>query len=141
VPNVGQLGKDASGNDLKLETFNNKTFGFLRVTVSASELDVVAIGVDPDTGNTNPLDGFSVDLKSGIVTDTQNIPANSSLAQAASIAEKKKKTGAQKAGTKAASKTASKKADKKAPATKAPKKASAKKKSAPKAAKKKRSRT
>jgi Calcineurin-like phosphoesterase len=115
VPNVGELGKDASGNPLKLETFNNKTFGYLRVTVSATELDVVAIGVDPDTGESNPLDGFSVDLKSGVVTDTQNIPANSSLAQTASIAAKKRRALARKAGTKAASKTASKKAAKKAP--------------------------
>ena len=133
VPNVGEAGEDASGNPLKLETFNNRTFGFLRVTVSATELDVVAIGVDPDTGNTNPLDGFSVDLKNGVVADTQNIPANSSLAQAASIAAKKKKASAQKAGTKAASK----KAAKKAPARKALKKASAKKRSARKGSKKK----
>lgn len=120
VPNVGELGTDASGNPLKLETFNNKTFGYLRVTVSATELDVVAIGVDPDTGDSNPLDGFSVDLTSGVVTDTQNIPANSSFAQTASIAAKKKRAAARKAGTKAASKTASKKAAKKAPAKKKP---------------------
>jgi hypothetical protein len=141
APKAPQKGKDASGNDLKLETFNNKTFGFLRMTVSASELDLVAIGVDTDTGKTTPIDGFSVDLKNGIVTDTQNIPANSSLAQAARIATKKKKKGAQKAGAKAASKTADKKAAKKDATTKAPKKAVVKKKLTPKIAKKKRSRT
>jgi hypothetical protein len=141
VPKAPQSGKDASGNPLKLETFNNRTFGFLRVTVSASELDVVSIGVDPDTHKTTPMDGFSVNLKAGIVTDTHNIPANVSLAQAASIASKKKKPSAQKAGPKAASKTANKKAGKKAPATKASKKAAVKKESAPKTPKKKRSRT
>jgi hypothetical protein len=132
TPTVGQSGKDASGNPLKLETFNNKTFGFLRVTVSASELDAVIIGVDPDTEKTAPIDGFSVNLKTGVVTDTQNIPANSSLAQASSIVAKKKKSSAKNAGSKAASKSANSKAAKKAPAAKAANKASAKKKSAPK---------
>jgi hypothetical protein len=136
VPNVGQLGTDASGNPLKLETFNNKTFGFLRVTVSASELDVVSIGVDPDTYKTAPMDGFSVNLETGVVTDTQNIPANSSFAQATSIASKKKKRATQKAGVKAAGKTANKTAGRNGPATRASKKAAVQKKAAPKAPKK-----
>ena len=139
VPNVGELGKDASGNPLKLETFNNKTFGFLRVTVAASELDVVAIGVDPDTGDTTPLDGFSVNLNTGVVTDTQNIPANSSLAEAASISSKKKKVPAVKTGAKAAKKSASRKASKTVPAKKAATKAV--KKATAKVAKKARSRS
>jgi hypothetical protein len=102
VPQL-KTGTDASGNPLKLENFNNKTFGFLRMTVSASELDLVFIGVDPDTGNTAPMDGFSLDLKAGVVTDTQNIPVNVSFAQAASkSAAKTKKATANKAASKKA---------------------------------------
>jgi Calcineurin-like phosphoesterase len=134
VPKAPQTGKDAGGNTLKLETFNNKTFGFLRVTVSATELDVIAIGIDPDTGKTAPLDGFSLNLKNGIVTDTHNIPANSSLAQASSIASRRRKSDSQKAG----SKSASKKAARKSPSKKAVKKVAVKKPSAQKAPKKKR---
>jgi hypothetical protein len=141
APEAPQTGKDASGNTLKLETFNNKTFGFLRVTVSTSELDVVSIGVDPDTGKTAPMDGFSLNLKNGIVTDTHNIPANSSLAQAATIASKKKQPDSQKADPKSATKTASKKAAKKSPSKKGAKKVAVKKSSAQKVSKKKRSTT
>jgi Calcineurin-like phosphoesterase len=89
VPEAPQTGKDQSGNTLKLETFNNKTFGFLRVTVSATELDVVAVGVDPDTHSTAPMDGFSLNLKNGVVTDTHNIPANVSFDQATLLSSKK----------------------------------------------------
>jgi hypothetical protein len=71
-----------------------------------------------------------VNLKTGVVTDTQDIPANSSLAQASSIVAKK--SSAKNAGSKAASKSVNSKATKKAPAAKAANKASAKKKSAPK---------
>lgn len=102
-PQVGTLGTDASGNPLKLETFNNKTFGFLRVTVSASELDAAFIGVDPDTEETTTMDGFSVNLKTGVVTDTEGIPPNSNFAKATSIASKKKKS-AKKAPNKPAKK-------------------------------------
>jgi hypothetical protein len=112
-PKSPQTGEDASGNPLKLETFNNKTFGFLRMTVSASELDVVFVGVDPDTNKTTPMDGFSLNLKTGTVTDTQNVPANMSLAQAASRPSAKKKSRVQKAGA-AAKKSGGKKAPKKA---------------------------
>lgn len=129
VPQL-QTGTDASGNPLKLENFNNQTFGFLRMTVSASELDVSFIGVDPGTGKTATMDGFSLDLKAGVVTDTQNIPANVSFAQAASNSAAKAKGVSQKAAaTKAAAKktsagTAPKKkaAVKKAPARKGAKK-------------------
>lgn len=106
-PKAPQKGKDASGNPLKLETFNNRTFGFLRVTVSATELDVVVVGVDPDTVKTAPMDGFSLDLKTGVVTDTHGIPANVSFAQASSISAKK--------ATKSTAKTARRKAAKKDP--------------------------
>jgi len=90
VPKAPQTGKDASGNTLKLETFNNKTFGFLRVTVSATELDVVAMGVDPNTHKATPMDGFSLNLKSGVVTDTHKIPANVTFSQAKARSLKKK---------------------------------------------------
>ena len=116
-PEAPQTGEDASGNALKLETFNNKTFGFLRMTVSATELDVVFIGVDPDTNRTTSMDGFSLDLKTGVVTDTHNITANVSLAQAASRPLTRKKGMAQKAAVTTANKRASK----------APKKVAAKK--------------
>ena len=109
APKAPQAGTDASGNPLRLETFNNKTFGFLRMTVSASELDILFIGVDPDTGKTATMDGFSLDLKSGVLTDTQNIAANTSLVQATSIAAKKQKRATQETGRKSSSKTASKK--------------------------------
>jgi hypothetical protein len=129
VPQL-KTGTDATGNPLKLENFNNKTFGFLRMTVSASELDLVFIGVDPDTGKTAPMDGFSLDLKTGVVTDTQNIPANTSFAQAASkSAAKTKKAAANKtANKKAGAKTALRKqAPKKSPVKKAPARKSTKK--------------
>jgi hypothetical protein len=102
VPEAPQSGKDASGNPLTLETFNNKTFGFLRMTVSATELDVEFLGVDADTGNTAPMDGFTLNLKTGVVTDTAKVPANITFAQAASRASAAKKSSAQKRTSKKA---------------------------------------
>jgi hypothetical protein len=129
VPQL-QTGTDGTGNPLKLENFNNKTFGFLRMTVSAWELDLVFIGVDPDTGETAPMDGFSLNLKTGVVTDTQNIPANASFAQAAlkSAAKTKKAKGNKTANKKIGAKTALRKqAPKKSAVKKAPARKSAKK--------------
>jgi hypothetical protein len=131
-PRAPQSGKDASGNPLRLETFNNLTFGFLRMTVTASELDVVFIGVDPGSDKSTPMDGFSLNLKTGSVTDTQNIPADVSLTQAASKTSQKKKSASQELNPGATNKSANRKTASK----KVPKNAVAKKPSAKRAAKK-----
>jgi hypothetical protein len=57
-----QSGKDASGNPLRLEVYNDNTFGFLRLTISPTSVAGVFVTVDPKTGKTGVGDKFTVDL-------------------------------------------------------------------------------
>lgn len=62
-----QSGTDASGNPLRLDVYNDNTFGFLRLTVSPTSIAAVFVTVDPSTAKTGIGDRFTVDLKAGTV--------------------------------------------------------------------------
>jgi hypothetical protein len=61
-------GTDASGNPLRLEAYNNNTFGFLRLTVSPTAVAGVFVTVNPTTGKTGVGDSFTVDLRASAVS-------------------------------------------------------------------------
>jgi len=61
------------------------------MTVSQSEQDVEFIGVDTESATTAAMDGFSLDLKKGMVTDTHRIPPNVSFSEAAEKHQVKRK--------------------------------------------------
>jgi hypothetical protein len=63
-----QSGTDASGNPLRLEVYNDNTFGFLRLTVSPTSIAGVFVTVDPASGNTGVGDSFTVDLQATTVS-------------------------------------------------------------------------
>jgi hypothetical protein len=67
--------KDASGNPLTLEVYNDNTFGFLRLTVTASgnppgpgSIAGQFVTVNTTTGTTGVGDSFTVDLKGNKVS-------------------------------------------------------------------------
>jgi hypothetical protein len=65
-------GKDASGNPLSLRVYNDNTFGFLRITVSALPSKSIIgefVTVDPSSGKTGSGDSFTVDLVHNKVSD------------------------------------------------------------------------
>ena len=61
-PKVPAQGSDLQGNKLMLETYDDKTYGFLRLAVSASTLKCAFVGVDPNTKATKVKDSFTLDL-------------------------------------------------------------------------------
>lgn len=94
-PKFPASGTDASGNPLRLEMFNDNTFGFLRMTISPAAITGEFITVDAATGKTGSGDSFTLDLKTHKVSN----------GIAASPASKRKLAAAKKpAGKKASSK-------------------------------------
>jgi hypothetical protein len=93
-PRAGQHSEpDGQGNTISLDQYNETDFGFLRVTVTASEIVVVSLGVDPNAAAGTPpavIDSFIVNLaahtvKTGSATTTtatrpvkKKVPAGSS---------------------------------------------------------------
>jgi hypothetical protein len=73
APSAPQSGKDASGNPLRLEVYNDSTFGFLRLTVSPAAITGQFVTVDPSSGKTGTGDGFTLDLKTNKISN--GIPA------------------------------------------------------------------
>jgi Calcineurin-like phosphoesterase len=67
-PTTPQSGTDASGHPLRLEVYNDNTFGFLRLTVSPTSIVGVFVTVDPATGKTGAGDSFTVDLHANTVS-------------------------------------------------------------------------
>jgi hypothetical protein len=67
-PKPPVMGTDASGNKLKLESYSDTTFGFLRLTVSASQVQCQFLGVNPTTKAVSPMDRFTLDLRHHTVT-------------------------------------------------------------------------
>jgi Calcineurin-like phosphoesterase len=64
---------DGQGNAINLDQWNDSLFGFLRISVSTSEITVVALGVDLGAAaDTTPtiIDEFTIDLKAHTVTTT-----------------------------------------------------------------------
>jgi hypothetical protein len=79
APKAPASGTDASGNPLTLQVVNNTTFGFLRITVTASgnppgpgSITGQFITVDTSTGKTGVGDSFTVDLKGNTVSSGSN---------------------------------------------------------------------
>lgn len=73
-----QSGKDASGNPLRLEVYNDNTFGFLRLTISPASIAGTFVTVDQSSGKTSVGDSFTVDLKANTVSGsgkTSSAPA------------------------------------------------------------------
>jgi hypothetical protein len=69
-PKTPQSGTDASGNPLRLEVYNDNTFGFLRLTISPTSVVGVFVTVDPTSGKTGVGDSFTVDLRANAVSSS-----------------------------------------------------------------------
>jgi hypothetical protein len=67
-PKVPFMGKDAAGNNLRLDTFNEKSFGFLRMTVSASTVKGEFLAVDLSSKALALADHFTLDLNRHVVS-------------------------------------------------------------------------
>ena len=74
APKTPASGKDASGNPLTLEVYNDTTFGFLRITVSPAAITGVFVTVDPTSGKTGVGDSFTVDLHANTVSSAAAAP-------------------------------------------------------------------
>jgi hypothetical protein len=61
-------GTDASGNPLRLEVYNDTTFGFMRITVSPASITGVFVTVDTTSGTTGVGDSFTLDLRTNKVS-------------------------------------------------------------------------
>jgi hypothetical protein len=61
-------GTDASGNPLRLDVYNDNTFGFLRMTISPASIVGEFVTVDPTSGKTDVGDSFTVDLHANTVS-------------------------------------------------------------------------
>lgn len=61
-PKLPFIGTDSKGNKLRLDTFDEKDFGFLRMTVSASAVQAEFLAVDLNTKATSVVDQFKLDL-------------------------------------------------------------------------------
>ena len=84
APSTPASGTDASGNPLRLEVYNDNTFGYLRVTVSPASITGVFVTVDPTSGKTGVGDSFTVNLKTNAVSSGASTAAASSKVKAGS---------------------------------------------------------
>jgi hypothetical protein len=103
-PKFPASGTDASGNPLRLDMYNNNTFGFMRMTVSASSLSGEFVTVDPVSGKTGIGDSFTLDLTGGSVSGSasksKKAPTKKAAAPAKKAAVKKAAAPAKKAAAK-----------------------------------------
>jgi Calcineurin-like phosphoesterase len=76
-PKTPDSGTDASGNPIKLEVYNDNTFGFLRLTVSPTSVAGVFVTVDTTSGKSGVGDSFTVDLQANTVASGAKKPAPS----------------------------------------------------------------
>ena len=83
-PTTPASGTDASGNPLRLDVYNDNTFGFLRITVSPASLIGEFVTVDPASGKTGVGDSFTVDLKANTVANGLSAAPKPQLKQASS---------------------------------------------------------
>ena len=106
APKTPLSGTDASGNPLRLEVYNDNTFGFLRLTVSPTSVAGVFVTVDPKSGKTGVGDSFAVDLHADTVSgggsgETSGAPASKRAASTkAKKASRPPAKGASKVGAK-----------------------------------------
>lgn len=117
-------GLDASGNPLRLEVFNGTTFGYMKVEISATSIDVAFVTVDPATGKTGTGDSFSVGI--GINSVVKPSTGGATSQQPTTKQPTAKKPTTKKPTAKTAPKKAAPPPAKKAPAKKAAKKVPAK---------------
>jgi Calcineurin-like phosphoesterase len=89
APSTPQSGTDASGNPLKLEVYNDNTFGFLRLTVSPSQVTGVFVTVNTDTGKSGVGDSFTLNLDAGTVSNSGSGGASGATRGAASSKPKR----------------------------------------------------
>ena len=61
-PKVPFMGTDAKGNKLRLDAFNENSFGFMRVSVSAGAVKGEFLAVDVNTKAVTLTDHFTLDL-------------------------------------------------------------------------------
>jgi hypothetical protein len=71
-PKTPLSGSDQSGNPLRLEVYNDNTFGFLRLAVSPTSVVGVFVTVDPTSGETGVGDSFAVDLRANTVSSNRS---------------------------------------------------------------------
>lgn len=93
-PKTPISGTDQSNNPLTLETYNDTTFGFLRITISPSSIAGWFVTVDPSTGKTGLGDSFTVNLQQGAVS---NAKASAKKAASRSASSSGKKSALKKA--------------------------------------------
>ncbi|HEX8817027.1 MAG TPA: metallophosphoesterase [Terriglobales bacterium] len=62
VPKTPESGKDASGNPLTINVYDDTTFGFMRMTVSESSINGEFVTVDTSSGKTGVGDSFTISL-------------------------------------------------------------------------------
>lgn len=106
APEPPLSGTDASGNPLRLDVYNDNTFGFLRLTVSPASIAGVFVTVDPATGKTGIGDSFSLDLHANTVSGSGSGEASGASAGKSAASARTKK--ASRPPAKAASKTPAK---------------------------------
>lgn len=92
-----QSGTDASGNPLRLEVYNDNTFGFLRLTVSPRSVSGVFVTVDPASGTTGIGDSFTVDLHANTVSSSGSRRTSGAKRAASSKAKQAKRPPAKRA--------------------------------------------
>ncbi len=72
APATPASGTDAAGNPLTLNVYNDKNFGFLRLTVSPASIVGEFVTVDPNSRKIGTGDSFTVDLKAGTVGNVRS---------------------------------------------------------------------
>jgi len=95
-PSTPVSGKDAVGNPLRLDAYNDNTFGFLRMTVTAAYITGEFITVDTTTGKTGSGDSFTLDLSahkvsSGIAPGAASVKKGASRSAVPSKARGRRK--------------------------------------------------
>jgi hypothetical protein len=90
-PRTPQSGTDASGNPLRLEVYNDNTFGFMRMTVSTSQITGEFVTVDTSSGKTGLGDSFTVDLQKNTVSGAATKKSSSTVAASPQAGSKRKK--------------------------------------------------
>jgi Calcineurin-like phosphoesterase len=105
-PKAPLSGTDASGNPLRLEVYNDNTFGFLRLTISLTSIAGVFVTVDQTSGKTGVGDSFTVDLHANTVSSGGSGGASGAAAGKRAASSKAKK--ASRPPAKRASKVAAK---------------------------------
>ena len=68
---AGTKGDDGAGNALVVECYNNSTFGYLRVQVTAASVVTEFLGVDEVKRTAQILDSFTLDLKAHKVSNAK----------------------------------------------------------------------